>query len=68
MRSIEKMDLAEGRSLTEADVQQRAHLPVIGSEAKTKLFSGMYPIGEKIRLNGVGFEGNRRADSQDAGG
>jgi len=29
---------------------------VIGSEAKTKLFSGIYPIGQKIRLNGVSFE------------
>ncbi len=37
-------------------MQQRAHVAVIGSEAKTKLFSGMYAIGEKIRLNGVSFE------------
>src|SRR5271168_871556 len=56
LQSIQKMELAEGRLLTEADVQQRAHFAVIGSEAKTKLFSGMYPIGEKIRLNGVAFE------------
>jgi putative ABC transport system permease protein len=56
LQSIQKMELAEGRSLTEADIQQRAHFAVIGSEAKTKLFSGMYPIGEKIRLNGVAFE------------
>lgn len=56
LQSIQKMDIAEGRALTEADVQQRAHVAIIGSEAKTKLFSGLYAIGEKIRLNGVSFE------------
>jgi putative ABC transport system permease protein len=56
LQSIQKIDVAQGRLLTEADVQQRAHVAVIGSEAKTKLFSGMYAIGEKIRLNGVSFE------------
>jgi putative ABC transport system permease protein len=29
---------------------------IIGSEAKTKLFSGLYAIGQRIRLNGVSFE------------
>jgi len=28
---------------------------VIGSEAKTKLFGGRYPIGSRIRINGIGF-------------
>ena len=56
LQSIQKMELSEGRLLTQADVQQRAHVVVIGSEAKTKLFSGLYPIGQKIRLNGISFE------------
>jgi putative ABC transport system permease protein len=56
LQSIQKMDLSQGRLLTQADVQQRAHVVVIGSEAKTKLFSGLYPIGQKIRLNGISFE------------
>jgi putative ABC transport system permease protein len=56
LQSIQRIDVSEGRLLTEADVQQRAHVAVIGSEAKTKLFSGLYAIGEKIRLNGVSFE------------
>ena len=56
IQSIQRMEVAEGRLLTEADVQQRAHVAVIGSQAKTKLFSGMYPIGQTIRLNGVSFE------------
>ncbi|MEO6806781.1 MAG: ABC transporter permease [Edaphobacter sp.] len=56
LQSIQKMEPAEGRLLTQADLQQRAHVAVIGSEAKTKLFSGMFPIGQKIRLNGISFE------------
>jgi putative ABC transport system permease protein len=56
LQSIQKMDVSEGRLLTEADVQQRAHVAVIGSEAKTKLFSGLFAIGQTVRLNGVSFE------------
>jgi len=44
-----------GRFFNGAEEQQRAHVAVIGSEAKTKLFSGAYPIGESIRLNGIRF-------------
>jgi putative ABC transport system permease protein len=56
LQSIQRLELAQGRLLSQADVQQRAHVVVIGSEAKTKLFSGMYAIGQRIRLNGVSFE------------
>jgi putative ABC transport system permease protein len=53
---IMNMQIDEGRFISAADIQQRAQVAVIGSEAKTKLFSGMYPLGQKIRLNGVSFE------------
>ncbi len=56
LQPIQRMDLSEGRLLTEADLVQRAHVTVIGSEAKTKLFSGMFALGQTIRLNGVPFE------------
>jgi putative ABC transport system permease protein len=56
LQSIQKFEFSEGRSLSEADLQQRAHVAVIGSEAKTKLFSGLYPVGQTVRLNGVSFE------------
>src|ERR1700733_6920240 len=46
LQSIQKMELAEGRLLTQADVTQRAHVAVIGSEAQAKLFSGPFPLGE----------------------
>ena len=44
-----------GRFFNGGEDQQRAHVAVIGSEAKTKLFSGGYPIGESIRINGIRF-------------
>ena len=44
-----------GRFFNGAEEQERAHVVVIGSECKTKLFSGGFPIGQTIRLNGITF-------------
>lgn len=44
-----------GRFFNGAEEEQRAHVAIIGSESKTKLFSGQYPIGQSIRLNGIRF-------------
>jgi putative ABC transport system permease protein len=44
-----------GRFFNGAEEAERAHVAVIGSESKTKLFSGQYPIGQSIRLNGIRF-------------
>ena len=52
---ILKLDVAQGRFYTALDDEQRAHVAVIGSEAKTKLFGGRYAIGQYIRLNGISF-------------
>jgi putative ABC transport system permease protein len=49
------LDPVEGRLFNGLEEQQRAHVCVIGSDAKTKLFSGGYAIGESIRVNGVMF-------------
>ena len=49
------LDPIEGRLFNGQEEQQRAHVCVIGSDAKTKLFSGGYAIGETIRVNGVMF-------------
>lgn len=56
LQYIQKMEVAEGRFITAADMQQRNHVAVIGSQAKTKLFSGMYPLGQTVRLDGINFE------------
>jgi putative ABC transport system permease protein len=45
-----------GKFITQADVDQRAHVVVLGSEAKQKLFSGRYPLGQTVRLNGISFQ------------
>ena len=56
LQHIMNVEVDEGRYISADDMQQRNHVAVIGSEAKTKLFSGLYPLGQKIRLNGVSFE------------
>jgi len=45
----------QGRFFNGAEDQQRAHVCVLGSEAKTKLFSGGWAVGDSIRINGVIF-------------
>ncbi len=55
MQDVLKLDMESGHFFTEEDEAQRTHVAVIGSEAKTKLFSGIYPIGQKIRINGISF-------------
>jgi putative ABC transport system permease protein len=54
-QDIWKLGTDQGRFFNGAEDQQRAHVCVIGSEAKTKLFSGGWALGETIRLNGVIF-------------
>jgi putative ABC transport system permease protein len=54
-QDIWKLDTDQGRFFSGAEDQQRAHVCLIGSEAKTKLFSGAWALGETVRLNGVLF-------------
>jgi putative ABC transport system permease protein len=54
-QDILKMDTDQGRFFNGAEDQQRAHVCVLASEAKTKLFSGGWALGETVRLNGVLF-------------
>lgn len=54
-QDIWKLDTDQGRFYNGLEEQQRAHVCVIGSEAKTKLFSGGWALGETVRLNGVLF-------------
>jgi putative ABC transport system permease protein len=53
---IQALNLGEGRLLNEEDEQARARVVVIGSEAKTKLFSGGYALGQYIRIDGISFQ------------
>ena len=53
--SINNLTLADGRFYNEEDNEERNHVVVLGSEAKTKLFSGMPALGQRVRLNGISF-------------
>ena len=54
-QDIFKLGTDAGRFFNGEEEQQRARVCVIGSEAKTKLFSGGWAVGESIRLNGELF-------------
>ena len=56
IQKILNYPVAMGRFFDDHDNEARARVVVIGSEAKTKLFSGRYPVGEKIRIDGISFE------------
>ena len=56
IQKIQNYPVDYGRFFDDHDNETRARVAVIGSEAKTKLFSGRYPLGEKIRVNGISFE------------
>src|SRR5215470_13919436 len=54
--SIRALKLDRGRFYNEQDEMQHARVALIGSEAKTKLFSGRNALGERIRIDGLSVE------------
>jgi putative ABC transport system permease protein len=56
IQQIRALDVDTGRFFNTEDEIQRAHVAVIGSEAKTKLFSGTFAVGDGVRINGITFE------------
>jgi putative ABC transport system permease protein len=55
IQGIRKLSPEIGRFYSEADNSARARVAVLGSEAKTKLFSGEYALGQSVRIDGVTF-------------
>ena len=53
---IRALKMEEGRFYNPQDELQKARVAVIGSEARHKLFSGQFAIGDSIRLNGLSFQ------------
>jgi putative ABC transport system permease protein len=53
---IRRLELDYGRVYSEEENRSHRRVVVLGSEAKTKLFSGLYPIGQRVRIDGVSFE------------
>ena len=56
MFKIQALTLGEGRLFDERDEMSRERVAVIGSEAKTKLFSGEYALGQYIRVDGISYK------------
>ena len=56
MADIWALSMDVGRFLDESDNLSHAHVVVLGSEAKDKLFSGLPAIGETVRINGTSFQ------------
>ena len=56
MFNILALKLAEGRLINAEDEEQRARVAVISSDAKLKLFSGEYAIGQHIRIDGISYK------------
>jgi putative ABC transport system permease protein len=56
VQRIRRQEVEFGRFYSEEDMLQKARVAVIGSEAKDKLFSGKWAVGEHIRINGLSFE------------
>jgi len=54
--TIRALTVGQGRFYNLQDQIQRAHVVVIGSEAKEKLFSGRNALHERIRIEGISFE------------
>ena len=56
MFQILALNLAEGRLLNSDDQASRARVTVISSDAKLKLFSGQYALGQHIRIEGISYQ------------
>jgi putative ABC transport system permease protein len=52
---IRNLTVEEGRFFNDGDTNSRARVVVLGAEAKTKLFSGQYALGETVRIAGTSF-------------
>ncbi len=69
LQEIQSLPLDMGRFYNAQDLQMRARVCVIGSESKQKLFSGRFPLGATIRINGIPYQviGVLKARPQEGG-
>ncbi|MBD2329852.1 ABC transporter permease [Alkalinema sp. FACHB-956] len=54
--TVRDFDVAQGRFLTEDDLNRNRRIAVLGSEVAANFFGQESPIGKKIRLRNVSFE------------
>jgi putative ABC transport system permease protein len=55
MPEMQNLDIAEGRSLTQADEDHAAHIAIIGSDIEENLLKDVGPLGKEIRVDGVPY-------------
>lgn len=53
---VNAYELAWGENFSAADVQRATRVAVIGSDTATNLFSGLNPVGRKVKIGGVSFD------------
>jgi putative ABC transport system permease protein len=56
IQRIQVIHVDKGRFFNEEDLAQKGRVAVLGSEAASKLFSGEFPLGQKVRIDGISFE------------
>src|SRR5580698_402343 len=56
MFNILALKLEQGRLLNADDQEGRARVAVISSDAKLKLFSGEYALGQHVRIDGISYQ------------
>jgi putative ABC transport system permease protein len=55
MPEMQNLDIAEGRSFTEADETHASPVCIIGSDIEDNLLKGADPLGKEIRVSGVPY-------------
>jgi len=54
--TVRNLEVASGRFLTEAEIEQQSQVVVLGSELAADLFDGENPVGLSLRINGQPFQ------------
>ncbi|MGC4118525.1 MAG: ABC transporter permease [Myxococcales bacterium] len=54
--AVRGFELAQGRLFDEREGVERARVVVLGGRASAALFPGQNPVGQELRIGGVGFE------------
>jgi putative ABC transport system permease protein len=55
MPEMQNLDIAQGRSFTEADENHASAVCIIGSDIEDNLLKGADPLGKEIRVSGVPY-------------
>ncbi|MDE3104451.1 MAG: ABC transporter permease [Acidobacteriota bacterium] len=52
MNSLQNLNIAQGRGLTQVDEEHASHVAIIGTDIQDHLFPGVDPLGQEIRVGG----------------